>query len=233
MHHNAIKIENLIFEYPDGTRALQGINLQVEAGETVGIVGPNGAGKSTLLLHLNGILKGDGKVNICGVDINGSDSSALKRNVGIVFQDPNDQLFMPTVFDDVAFAPLNQGKDKPEVKRIVEDCLRKVEIEGYGGKITHHLSYGEKKKVAIAAVLAMGPEVLALDEPTANLDPRAKRNLIKTLKSLDITKIIVTHDLEIAKNLCHRIFLVNEGKVVTEGPPEILSDQTLLTDNGL
>jgi cobalt/nickel transport system ATP-binding protein len=229
-----IEIEGLSFSYPDGQQALQEVNLVVHAGESVAIIGPNGAGKSTLLLHFNGILRGNSKVRICGLPAEDRNLKEIRRRVGMVFQDPEDQLFSPTVFDDVAFGPINMGCSKAEVERRVKQALERVGMSGYEQRSPYHLSVGEKKKVAIATVLSMEPEILVLDEPTSNLDPRSKWNLIKLLQGLCITKIVATHDLELVRALCHRTVMLDHGKVVADGSTEvILSDLSLLQAHGL
>jgi len=229
-----IEIEGLSFSYPDGQQALQEVNLVVHAGESVAIIGPNGAGKSTLLLHFNGILRGNSKVRICGLPAEDRNLKEIRRRVGMVFQDPEDQLFSPTVFDDVAFGPINMGCSKAEAEKRVKQALERVGMSGYERRSPYHLSVGEKKKVAIATVLSMEPEILVLDEPTSNLDPRSKWNLIKLLQGLCITKIVATHDLELVRALCHRTVMLDHGKVVADGSTEvILSDLSLLQAHGL
>ncbi|HIC92983.1 MAG TPA: ABC transporter ATP-binding protein [Anaerolineae bacterium] len=233
----AIEIRNLSFSYPDGQRALENISLSIGLGETVAIVGPNGAGKSTLLLHLNGILRGNGAVRVLGLAIEEKHLKEIRSQVGLVFQDPDDQLFMPTVFDDVAFGPINMGLPEEEVCRRVAWALERVGMSGYERRSPHHLSVGEKKRVAIATVLAMSPEVLAVDEPTSNLDPRGRWELIGLLKELSqrlAALIIASHDLEAVWALCQRTIILDEGRVVADGPTSrILSDIRLLASHGL
>jgi len=230
-----IKIRNLEYVYPDGTRALKGVNLDISKGESVGLIGPNGAGKSTLLLHLNGILKGTkGSVEVLGMRMEDKNLAKIRRKVAIVFQEPDDQLFMPTVFDDVAFGPVNSDYSKEKVKEKVKKALRQVRMEGYEDRCSHHLSLGEKKKISIATVLSMDPEILILDEPTISLDPGARRELIKLLKDLNITKIIAGHDLELIVEICSRVVLLDEGEIVTNGDPrEVLSNKSLMELHGL
>lgn len=230
-----IKIRNLEYVYPDGTRALKGVNLDISKGESVGLIGPNGAGKSTLLLHLNGILKGTkGSVEVLGMRVEDKNLVKIRQKVAIVFQEPDDQLFMPTVFDDVAFGPVNSGYSKEKVKEKVKKALRQVRMEGYEDRCSHHLSLGEKKKISIATVLSMDPEILILDEPTISLDPGARRELIKLLKDLNITKIIAGHDLELIVEICSRVVLLDEGEIVTNGDPrEVLSNKSLMELHGL
>jgi len=230
----AIAIECLSYTYPQGTRALNGVSLEILPGERVGLVGPNGAGKSTLLLHLNGLLTGTGTVRVCGRELTAESAREVRSKVGLVFQDPDDQLFMPTVFDDVAFGPLNMGLPRDEVRRRVEDSLREVDMLYAIERCSHHLSVGERKRVCIASVLAMSPEVLALDEPTANLDPRHRRQAIELLARLDHTSIVATHDLDAVLDLCSRVVLLDEGMVVADGPTEqILGDRDLLEVHNL
>ncbi|MHB8781197.1 MAG: energy-coupling factor ABC transporter ATP-binding protein [Candidatus Geothermincolia bacterium] len=235
MHHRpAVEIENLKFAYPDGTRALAGIDLSVEEGESVGIVGANGAGKSTLLQHLNGILTGEGSVRIFGLPVSKKNLREIRRRVGLVFQDPDDQLFSATVFDDVAFGPLNMGLPRDRVIAEVRRALEAVGIRGVDGKSAHHLSFGQQKRVAVATVLAMRPDLLVLDEPSSNLDPKARRELAELLQALPVTRIVVTHDLPFVFQICDRLVILSEGKVVADGVAfELLSDDELLKAHGL
>lgn len=229
-----IKITNLSFTYPDGQQALSEVGLTVYQGETIALIGPNGAGKSTLFLHLNGILRSNGRVVVFGVPISDDNLREVRRKVGLVFQNPDDQLFSPTVFDDVAFGPINLGYSVAEVHRSVARALRWVRMEGYEKRSPHHLSLGEKKRIAIATVLSMTPEILVIDEPTSNLDPRSKWDLIALLKGLPMTRIIASHDLELVRTLCQRVIILDRGQVVAEGSTEqILSDVLLLKNHGL
>jgi len=229
-----IRIENLSFSYPDGQQALTGINLSVHQGESVALIGPNGAGKSTLLLHLNGILRSDGIVKIFGRQIDDDNLKEIRSKIGLVFQNPDDQLFSPTVFDDVAFGPINLGYAKNEVNQLVAKALNWVDMTGYEQRSSHHLSLGEKKRIAIATVLSMNPEVLVIDEPTSNLDPRSKWALISLLKGLPITKVIAAHDLELVQALCQRAIILDQGKIITDGTcTQILSNASLLRAHGL
>lgn len=229
-----LEIEHLSFKYPDGHQALRDINLVVNQGESVGLIGPNGAGKSTLLLHLNGIIQSNGSVKVMGMTAKGNNLKNIRSKIGLVFQDPNDQLFSPTVFDDVAFGPLNMGLSPDEVRQRVDQALGSVGMTDYEQRSSHHLSIGEKKRIAIATVLSMSAEILVLDEPTSNLDYRSKRSLIKLLKHLPMTKIIATHDLNVVKTLCQRTILLNEGHVIFDGPTEvILADAPLLEAHGI
>lgn len=229
-----IRIENLSFSYPDGQQALTGISLSVHQGESVALIGPNGAGKSTLLLHLNGILRSDGIVKIFGRQIDDDNLKEIRSKIGLVFQNPDDQLFSPTVFDDVAFGPINLGYAKNEVNQLVAKALNWVDMTGYEQRSSHHLSLGEKKRIAIATVLSMNPEVLVIDEPTSNLDPRSKWALISLLKGLPITKVIAAHDLELVQALCQRAIILDQGKIITDGTcAQILSNASLLRAHGL
>ena len=230
----AIEIESLSYSYPDGQQALKGISLTIEVGESVAIIGPNGAGKSTLLLHLNGILRSDGRVSVLGMPLEEKNLKWVRSKVGLVFQDPEDQLFSPTVFDDVAFGPINMGYSEDEVRRRVTEALVGVGMEGCEKRSPHHLSIGEKKRIAIATILSMKPEILIIDEPTANLDPRGKWELIELLRGLPITKIVASHDLELVEALCQRIILLDEGRVIANGSTEsIMSNILLLERHGL
>lgn len=225
----AVEIRNLSFHYPDGHMALRGINLVVRRGERVGLVGPNGAGKSTLILQLNGILRGEGLVRVDGLEVNDKNLRQIRAKVGLVFQDPDDQLFSPTVFDDVAFGPLYMGLPPQEVEERVRRSLAQVGMEEYGRRTSHHLSVGEKKRVAIATVLSMDTPILALDEPSAGLDPRARGRLIRLLRELPQTMIISSHDLRLVETLCPRMVVLEGGQVIADGPTqELLRDETLL-----
>jgi cobalt transport protein ATP-binding subunit len=234
MHHS-IEVENLWFAYPDGHQALQGVSLKIEPCEKVALVGPNGAGKSTLILHLNGILNGKASLlKVGGLELNPHNLGKVRARVGLVFQLPDDQLFSPTVFDDVAFGPLYQGFSPEEVRQRVDAALEAVRMTEYADRVSHHLSTGEKKRIAIATVLAMQPEVLVLDEPTAGLDPRARRALIRLLAELEITMLASTHDLHMVQELFPRMVIMDEGRIVADGPTqELLSDEALLEAHGL
>ena len=233
MHHT-IEIENLVFKYPDGTRALDGINLRIAPGEKVALVGPNGAGKSTMILHLNGILHGEGQVCVAGMIVTQKNLAQVRAAVGLVFQDPDDQLFSPTVFDDVAFGPIYQGLPEKEVRARVADALAAVHMQEYAQRVSHHLSVGQKKRIAIATVLSMQPEILVLDEPTAGLDPRARRDLIHLLRELPQTMLIATHDLHMVAELLPRTVVMDNGRVVADDRTGmILQDEALLRAHGL
>ncbi len=229
-----LRIEKLSYDYPDGQHALTNVSLTICRGEIVALIGPNGAGKSTLLLHLNGILHTDGMVKVFGRTVDDSHLRWVRSRVGLIFQNPDDQLFSPTVFDDVAFGPINLGHSKQEVRQLVTKALESVGMFGYEGRSPHHLSIGEKKRIAIATVLSMNPELLVLDEPTSNLDPCSKWALIGLLKELAVTKIVATHDLELVRALCYRTVILNHGRVIADGPTgAILSDEALLAAHGL
>jgi cobalt/nickel transport system ATP-binding protein len=232
--HHSIEVHNLSYSYPDGHAALRDISLRIAPGEKVALVGPNGAGKSTLMLHLNGILTGKGSVRVCGLEVESKNFSRVRACIGLVFQSPDDQLFSPTVFDDVAFGPLYQGLGAEETKKRVEAALSAVRMNGYAERVSHHLSVGEKKRIAIATVLSMNPEALALDEPTAGLDPRARRTLIHLLRDLPITMLVSTHDMALVKELFPRTIVMDEGQIVADGlTSKILEDEELLNAHGL
>lgn len=233
--NSLISINNLNYMYPDGHKALEGVNLNINRGESVAIAGSNGAGKSTLLLHLNGIITGpNGAVKVAGMPVTAANLKTVRRQVGVVFQNPDDQLFCPEVFDDVAFGPINMGMSEAKVRRTVTDSLEAVGLAGFEHRSSHHLSLGEKKRVSLASVIAMSPDVLALDEPSSNLDPAAKWALIDLLKSLEITKIVVTHDLELIEALCPRLVIMKQGKILTDGETaDIMADRKLLLAGGL
>ncbi|MFN4814402.1 MAG: energy-coupling factor ABC transporter ATP-binding protein [Pseudanabaena sp.] len=237
MHHNPISIESLSYTYPDGIKALQGINFQIAATEKVAIVGANGSGKSTLLLHLNGILMPQhGEIVIGEMPVTPNNLLAIRNFVGIVFQNPDDQLFMPTVWEDVAFGPMNQGLKGADLKIRVSEALVAVglDVTKYAERLSHNLSGGEKKRVAIAGVLAMQPQVLVFDEPSAQLDPRSRRQLIQLLQTLPETQLIATHDLDLVLELCDRTIVLSEGKVVYDGnTKQVLSDREFLLAHSL
>ena len=213
-----IRVSGLHYRYDDGTPALQGVDFEMYPGETVVLFGPNGSGKTTFLLHLVGLLRGEGTVEVCGQRVkNDANLHRFRRQVGILFQDSDDQLFMPTVFDDVAFGPLNLGLDKTAVEQRVHECLRRVGMEAMAGKAPYHLSAGEKRRVALAGVLAMEPEILLLDEPATFLDPPGRAALLEVLHRLPQAKIIVSHDLDLARELATRAVFFSEGRVMAAG----------------
>ncbi len=225
-----VEVRNLRFAYPDGREALRGVDLAVRKGERVAVLGPNGAGKTTLALHLNGIRRlSDGEVRIGRTRVEDGTLAEVRRRVGVVFQDSNDQLFMPTVRDDVAFGPANLGLRGAELEERVAGALAAVNASHTAGRPPHHLSSGERRRVAVATVLAMCPDVLVLDEPAAGLDPAGRRELITTLSGLDMTLLVITHDLPLALELCGRSVIVSGGRVVADGTTaELLSDDQLL-----
>ena len=229
-----LSVENLHFHYPDGHIALQSVSLKLCEGEKVALVGPNGAGKSTLMLHLNGILTGEGDLSIAGMRIEPDNLPAIRAMVGLVFQSPDDQLFSPTVFEDVAFGPLHMGLPEDEVHARVDEALEMVRMCDYRDRLSHHLSLGEKKRIAIATVLSMRPQILVLDEPSAGLDPRARRGLINLLRELPITMLISSHDLLMVRELFPRMVIMDEGRIVADGPTsELMEDESLLEAHGL
>ena len=231
----ALDIEGLRFAYPDGREALAGIDLHLAAGERVAVLGPNGAGKTTLVLHLNGILEPQaGTVTVGGVAVTKANLAVIRQRVALVFQDPDDQLFMPTVRDDVAFGPANAGLRGPELDARVGAALAGVDMADHVDRAPHHLSFGQRRRVAVATVLAMEPELLVLDEPTSNLDPAARRELATILEGLDLTILVVTHDLPYAMELCDRSVILDAGRIVADGPThDILGDAELLARHRL
>ncbi len=235
---NAIEITDLKYRYHDGTEALRGVSFRVLPGECVALLGPNGSGKSTLLLHLNGLLpekpSANGAVKIYGDPILPDNLEAIRRQVGLVFQDPDDQLFCPTVAEDVAFGPQQLGLDESGVAGRVKKSLAEVGLSGFEHRSTHHLSHGEKRRACLAGVLACEPRVLVLDEPTSDLDPRGRREFKAMLRLLPATKIIATHDLELAVELCARAIILDQGRIIADGRTvELLSDEKLMLAHGL
>ncbi|HLG97518.1 MAG TPA: energy-coupling factor ABC transporter ATP-binding protein [Bryobacteraceae bacterium] len=213
-----IEVRDLHFEYEDGTRALDGVNFTLQAGETVALLGANGSGKTTFVLQLNGILLGQGLVSVCGLAVNQENLAAVRSKIGMVFQDSDEQLFMPTVLEDVAFGPLNQGSSREEALEKAKTALRQVKMEHAADKAPYHLSAGEKRKVALAGVLAMQPEILVLDEPTTFLDPPGQVHLLHLLQELPQSKLIVTHNMRFATALAERAVFFEKGKLVADGP---------------
>lgn len=229
-----IKVRDLQFAYPDEHVALRGVSFNLCAGEKVALVGPNGAGKSTLMLQLNGILDGRGGIEIGGMRLTRDNLPVIRAMVGLVFQNPDDQLFSPTVFEDVAFGPLHMGLSEEEVFARVDAALEAVCMSSYRDRLSHHLSVGEKKRIAIATVLSMNPKILILDEPSAGLDPRARRTLINLLRDLPITMLISTHDMRMVQELFPRTIVMDDGYIVADGmTKEILEDEKFLNEHGL
>lgn len=229
-----IRVRNLCYSYPDGNQALSGVSLEIARDARVALLGANGSGKSTLMLHLNGILQGTGEIEILGLPLDRHHVKKIRQQVGIVFQNPDDQLFCPTVFDDVAFGPRNQGLSQEEVFARVVGSLAAVSMIGFERRGAFHLSLGQKKRVALATVLAMRPDILLLDEPTANLDPRGRREIIRLLAALPQTMLLITHDLPLAQELCGQAIILSQGKVAASGATaDILRDQEMLRRHGL
>jgi cobalt/nickel transport system ATP-binding protein len=231
----SLEVSGLAYAYPDGHQALFGVGLTVARGERVALLGPNGAGKTTLVLHLNGILTGGaGTVTVAGLPVAKANLAEIRRRVGIVFQDPDDQLFMPTVREDVAFGPAAAGMRGAELEARVRKALALVGMEEYADRPPHHLSFGQRRRVAVATVLAMEPEILVLDEPSSNLDPASRRELADILRSLDVTVLMVTHDLPYALELCPRAVILSDGVIVADAPTgDLLSDDELMRSHRL
>ncbi len=234
-NRKAVVVKNLSYTYPDGINALNRVSFEILSGESMALVGSNGAGKSTLLLHLNRIIKNQrGSIEIGGKVLNKKNAKEIRKKVGLVFQDPENQLFMSTVFDDIAFGPINMGLSEKEVHKRVKSALRKISLDGYEDRCPHHLSFGEKKKISMATVLSIEPDILLLDEPTANLDPYARRKMIDMLVNLRSTKIIASHDIEMLLEVCDRCILLDHGRIAAIGKVEdILTNTALLRDHGL
>ncbi|MEU6801809.1 energy-coupling factor ABC transporter ATP-binding protein [Streptomyces neyagawaensis] len=226
----SLEVAGLAFAYPDGHQALFGVDFTIGRGERVALLGPNGAGKTTLVLHLNGILTGGaGTVAVAGLPVGKQHMAEIRRKVGIVFQDPDDQLFMPTVREDVAFGPAAAGMKGPELEARVDRALARVGMAEFKDRPPHHLSFGQRRRVAVATVLAMEPEILVLDEPSSNLDPASRRELADILRSLAVTVLMVTHDLPYALELCPRSLVLSEGVIAADGPTgELLADDDLM-----
>ncbi|MFE9248752.1 energy-coupling factor ABC transporter ATP-binding protein [Streptomyces sp. NPDC007088] len=231
----SLDVAGLAYAYPDGHQALFGVDLTLAKGERVALLGPNGAGKTTLVLHLNGILGGGaGTVTVAGLPVGKEHMAEIRRRVGLVFQDPDDQLFMPSVREDVAFGPAAAGLRGPELETRVKDALERVGMAEYADRPPHHLSYGQRRRVAVATVLAMEPEILVLDEPSSNLDPASRRELADILRSLDVTVLMVTHDLPYALELCPRSAILSDGVIAADGPTaELLGDSALMNAHRL
>jgi len=238
MNTPSLEIKELAFAYPDGNQALYGVNLSIQKGERVALLGPNGAGKTTLVMHMNGIHPtSHGSIHVAGELVDSKNRESIKQirsKVGIVFQDPDDQLFMPTVGEDVAFGPYNMGLRGAELNRVVDEALELVGMSEFKDRPPHHLSFGQRRRVAVATVLAMKPEILILDEPSSNLDPASRRELADILRSLDITIVMVTHDLPYAFELCERSVILSGGIIVADNDTKvILKDQALLKSHRL
>jgi cobalt transport protein ATP-binding subunit len=231
----SLLVEDVAFAYPDGHQALFGVDLRLERGERVALLGPNGAGKTTLVLHINGILRaGRGRVSVAGLPVGKPTLREIRRRVGVVFQDPDDQLFMPTVAEDVAFGPRNLGLPEAQVAARVAAALDQVGMTGFADRPPHHLSFGQRRRVAVATVLSMDPEILVLDEPSSNLDPAGRRELAEVLQALPVTLLMVTHDLPYALQLCPRSVVLDGGAVVADGPTrDLLADADLLAAHRL
>ncbi|MEN6481819.1 MAG: ABC transporter ATP-binding protein [Anaerolineaceae bacterium] len=234
MEKLAIQVEHLSFSYPNGNPALTDISLILQSGEKAALVGANGAGKSTLLLHLNGIYRGQGEIKIAGLELKPKTLPQIRAKVGLVFQNPDDQLFSNSVYEDVAFGPLYQGLPGEVIRERVGAALAAVQMEGFAERSPYHLSSGEKKRIAIATVLAMEPQILVFDEPTAGLDPRARRELIALLRTLPQTLLVATHDLALVQDLLPRTILMEKGQIIADGfSSDILENQALLEAHGL
>jgi cobalt/nickel transport system ATP-binding protein len=230
-----LDVRGLAYAYPDGHQALFGVNLHVHQGERVALLGPNGAGKTTLVLHLNGILaSGAGSVTVSGLPVTPDNLTEIRRRVGVVFQDPDDQLYMPSVRADVEFGPANLGLRGAALEARVLGALDRVGMVDFIDRPPHHLSFGQRRRVAVATVLAMEPEILVLDEPSSNLDPASRRELADILRSLDVTVLMVTHDLPYAYELCPRAVVLSDGVVVADGPTrDVLTDDALMSAHRL
>lgn len=235
MTRPVLEVDRLGYAYPDGHQALYGVTLSVERGERVALLGPNGAGKTTFVLHLNGILASQhGSVAVAGLPVTQANLREVRRRVGLVFQDPDDQLFMPTVRDDVAFGPANLGLRRDELDARVDEALRAVGMTDYSDRPPHHLSFGQRRRVAVATVLAMHPEILVMDEPSSNLDPASRRELADIVQGLDITLLMVTHDLPYALELCPRSVILNDGVITADGDTAlVMGDAELMRANRL
>jgi cobalt/nickel transport system ATP-binding protein len=232
MSHHIVEVTNLRHVYPDGTEALRTVSFRITHGESVAIIGANGAGKSTLLLHLNGhLIPTEGSIRIGDYPLTRTTLPEIRRTVGMVFQNPDDQLFMPTVYDDVAFGPLNLGFPRDEVEQRVHAALEQVGAAHVRNKAPYHLSGGEKKRVAIATVLSMSPDILVMDEPTSGLDPCARRQLMQLLMEFHHTKIFTSHDLDMVLDVCERTIVLHEGEIMADGPTrEIFANEQLLRE---
>ena len=228
----ALSLKDVYYSYPDQTKAIDSVSIEIYHGEKVGLIGPNGAGKSTLVSLLNGVLTGQGKIEVFGTVLTPQTVKTARYKVGIVFQNPDDQLFCPTVYEDVAFGPNNFGYGKEEVCQRVTKALSEVGLEGYENRSSLHLSYGEKKLASIATVLSSNPELIALDEPSSNLDPFHRRKIIEWINQSDRTLIIATHDLDMVAETADRVIVLNQGKIVFDGSTvDVLTNRSLLENN--
>jgi cobalt/nickel transport system ATP-binding protein len=236
-----LSVRDLHYAYPNGHPALRGVNLTIRAGERVALMGPNGAGKSTLLMHLNGILQprqgqpgSGGSIEVAGLQLSAGNLGRIRALVGVVFQNPDDQLFSPSVYDDIAYGPLYMGLPKDEIATRVRDALAAVDMTGFEERMPHHLSIGQRKRISLATVLVMDPAILVLDEPSAGLDPRARRGLISLLRSLPQTLLASTHDMRLVRDLFDRAIIMHEGRIVIDAPTaDVLHDEALLEEYGL
>lgn len=230
-----LELEEVHFTWPEGVPALDGVSFRVEQGESVAMVGPNGAGKSTTLLAILGFVRPqEGRIRVGGLDVVPQNFREIRRRLGAVFQNPDDQLFLPTLEEDVAFGPLNMGLDREQVESRVRKALQAMGLEGMERRPPHHLSAGEKRRAALATVLSMDPSLLALDEPASNLDPRGRRQLIHWLQASTLTKLLITHDLEMVLDLCSRVLLIDQGRIVASGSPlKLFQDHELMAHHGL
>jgi cobalt/nickel transport system ATP-binding protein len=234
MNSHAILAQNVSYSYDDGTPALRGVSFEIKSGEKIALVGPNGAGKSTLLLALSGFLRFQGTIEIEGLGVHNSDLKNIRRKLGIVFQNPDHQLFMPTVEEDIAFGPMNMGLAGSDLDACIQAALAQTGTTHLRHKAAHHLSIGEKRRVAIATVLSMNPQILIMDEPSSNLDPRGRRNLIDILKSMPQTLLIVGHDLEMLLEICPHTLLLDAGQIAASGPTkELFANPNLMQSHGL
>ena len=230
----AVELVNVSYHYPDGVEALVDINLVINKQEKMAVIGPNGAGKSTLITLLNGVRMGKGEINISGYPLIKKNLSKIRAIVGIVFQNPDDQLFCPTIYEDIAFGPLNSGFSDDEIEKSVAIALEEVDLVGYESRSPFHLSFGERKRASIATILALKPDIIAMDEPTSNLDPAHRRKIIGWIKKRRETFIVTSHDLDMIWDTCSRAVILNKGKIVADGKvKEILSDKILLENNDL
>jgi len=230
----ALAVKDVSYTYPDGHRAIKDICLEIGECEKVALVGPNGAGKSTLMLQLNGIYQGEGEIQIMDLPLTQDNLPLIRSRIGMVFQNPDDQLFSPTVFEDVAFGPLHMGLEEEEIHARVESALRQVGMSEYADRLSYHLSLGEKKRIAIATVLSMQPDILVFDEPTSGLDPRARRSLIEFMEEMELTMFVSSHDMLFVEEVFPRMVIMDQGKIVADGPTQdLMADQTLLQAHGL